>query len=135
MHAGRLLAGAWGAHRQQQCYESHGAAGCWRVCTCAAVFQQCEAGSIHASLLGSLLGTDHITYLQFNACAIVCCWLQVRRDACQALAVLAASLQFRAVLEPTAASEAAAATELVLTPAVELLIAQKPSVMQVRPRC
>lgn len=55
--------------------------------------------------------------------------LQVRRDACQALAVLAASLQFRTL--PAGHSATSGQPELVQTPAVELLIAHKPIVLQV----
>lgn len=61
-----------------------------------------------------------------------CGSLQVRRDACQALAVLAASLQFRTLPPLDSPQPAAGQPELVLTPAVLVLIAQKPSVMQVR---
>jgi hypothetical protein len=60
--------------------------------------------------------------------------LQVRRDACQALATLAASLQFRtlpALGDQPSAAAAAVQPELVLTPAVDLLIAHKPAVLQV----
>jgi hypothetical protein len=62
--------------------------------------------------------------------------LQVRRDACQALAILAASLQFRTLpaLNDGSPAAAAAQPELVLTPAVELLIAHKPAVLQVSTR-
>lgn len=65
---------------------------------------------------------------------LLCCFdLQVRRDACQALAVLAASLQFRTLPPLEGQLQQAEPVELVLTPAVELLITQKPNVVQVRP--
>lgn len=67
-----------------------------------------------------------------SCCCCCCRCLQVRRDACQALAVLAASLQFRSLPPLDSGQPAPAQPELVLTPAVELLIAQKPAVVQVR---
>jgi hypothetical protein len=47
--------------------------------------------------------------------------------------VLAASLQFRMLLPLEDQPQHAEPVELVLTPALELLITQKPNVIQVRP--